>query len=164
MARRKNRKPESPDDLKFTFSKSQIKVTFNSGYFSKEEETDIRNIVSTMSKTICVDKSYVDFKENKHTDVFIQEEGWKFLCDLMISTKFMSRLSIDEENTLFEIFELIVICYLYQCIEYFDYDVSNIHLELARNSRIMTEVEYDYSQSWKTYPGNGRHGKYTINN
>lgn len=50
----------------------------------EEEQEEIKNAVKHLSREMWIDKSYVEFKENKHEDTFMLEAGWNELCALVI--------------------------------------------------------------------------------
>lgn len=59
-------------------------VHVNSNVFSEDEALEIKQIVKEICKEMWIDKSYVEFSENKHEDVFMLEKGWNELCKLVL--------------------------------------------------------------------------------
>lgn len=139
-------------DLQFTFKYVNINFKVDESY-SVEECEKIKTILNTMSETIVIDKSYVEFKENKHNDTFMIEKGWNELCALVISTNFGKNATPPQAEALLQSYCMMLLCYAYQILQKFDYDVSTIYLYMPKDGKFMVEFEEDKIKEWKTYPG-----------
>lgn len=106
-----------------------------------------------MSKRICIDKSYVDFPENKHQDTFIELDGWRNLCSLLKKTKYGSRSTDAADEIVVEAFKTMVSAYLYSVLESFGYDIESITVDFVHGYGIDVKFYKDAVQEWKSYPG-----------
>lgn len=148
MSKRKHTKYS---DLIFTFKFACVDFVVNDEIYSANDCKQIRQILSTLTREITIDKSYVDFKDNKYDKVFITEDGWNALCKLTIDTK---RKATQKQNDLkIESYAMIILSYLYQALEDFGYDTDEIYLEVVEDRYFMVEFEYDKTSAWKSYPG-----------
>lgn len=138
-------------DLIFTFKFACIDFVVNEETYSTDDCKQIRQILSTLTREITIDKSYVDFKDNRHDKVFMTEYGWNALCKLAIDTR--RKATQKQNDTKIESYSMIILSYLYQALEDFGYDTDEIYLEVAEDSYFMVEFEYDETSAWKSYPG-----------
>ena len=111
------------------------------------------SLCDVCSKHIYIDKTYVDFEGTKYKKTFLREDGWKELCDLVFKTKFGNKCKKDDNDRMLEAYSSIIVCYLYQALSDLGFDVKNIHLEIADQSRFMVEFHKDVCEEWKTYVG-----------
>lgn len=156
----KTNKNDIPDFI-FTFRYSRLVVDFVDGIFNLSEKSHIQNIVNTISEYIVIDKSYVDFSENKHQKVFIEESEWKELCKLVYTIKLNNKKNKKISKKDLEKYKLITLIlyssmienYLYGILLDFGYDIEYINLSLAENTFFKSEIEIDNIHAWKYYPG-----------
>lgn len=139
-------------DLIYTFKYICMDVHVNNSY-SNEEQLEIKHKVKEICKEICIDKSYVEFSENKHEDVFMLEDGWNELCKLVLQTKCGKNATKQQNMIMQEAFTLMILCYVYLFLENLGYDNNDIILELAPTGKFMVEYEIDNIKEWKHYPG-----------
>lgn len=139
-------------DLVFTFKYVCMACHVNDA-LPEEEQQQIKSAVKEICKEIWIDKSYVEFKENKHEDVFMLENGWNELCQLVIQTKCGKNATKQQNAIMQEAFSLMILCYVYLFLENLGHDTDDIVLELTPNGRYMVEYEVDKVQEWKYYPG-----------
>ena len=96
-----------------------------------------------MSKQIYVDKSYVDFPENRHCDVFLELEGWQIMCKLIKRTKY-GKISVNSvDDILCETFKTILLAYMYSTLEKFGYDIENIQLDIINGNKLNVKFYKD---------------------
>ena len=147
-------KLKQPDnvDLLFTFKYVCIACHVHDSV-PEEEQEEIKNAVKHLSREMWIDKSYVEFKENKHEDTFMLEDGWNELCALVIQTKCGQNATKQQNAMMQESFNLMILCYAYLFLENLGYDTDDIVLEIAPNGKYMIEYEEDTIQEWKHYPG-----------
>lgn len=139
-------------DLLYIFRYCHIKVACSMGY-NLEECKQIQNIVNQLSKKIIIDKSYVDYKGTKYTKTFITESGWNVLKNLVLKTKLTKNCSKYQHHVIQTSYELLIISYIYQCLQDLSYNILQISLSIENNASMMSEVQFDTIKSWKNYPG-----------
>lgn len=139
-------------DIVFEFKNAEFFVTVDPDMYNDIDLAEIEYIVNHMSKDIWIDKSYVDFPENKHKDVFLGLDGWENVCKLVRRTKYGKLSPKLADGILFEAFQLMMTAYMYDILEKFDYDISGINLDVL-NKGIETYFYKDGIQEWKHYPG-----------
>jgi hypothetical protein len=83
-------------------------------------------IANEMANNIYVDKSYVQFKGNKHEDTFMLEEGWKQFCKLAIDTNFNKNWTIQKDRLLFETYQVLIVAYIEEILKKYGYDCEHI--------------------------------------
>ena len=121
--------------------------------YGEKEAEKIEDIVQRMSEKIYIDKSYVEFPENKHRDTFIELDGWDNLCGLLKKTKF-GKLSTDSADELVaEAFRVIITAYMYSVLECLGYDIEGITVDFVHGYGIDVKFYKDMVQEWKSYPG-----------
>ena len=59
-------------------------------------------MANELANKIYIDKTYVEFKENKHKDTFMYEDGWKQLCRLVLRTHFGNKATKEQDQQLRE--------------------------------------------------------------
>lgn len=143
----------SNDDLLLEFSNIQFFVIANPDTYDDNAVSQIEKIVDVMSKHIYIDKSYVDFPENKHCDVFLELDGWQNMCKLIKKTKYGKISSNSADEILHETFKLIVVAYMYSVLEKFNYNIEDIQLDIVNGSGLDVRYYEDKIQEWKHYLG-----------
>lgn len=138
-------------DLIFTFNYVCVDFSVNEDFYSTEDCKKIKNILQIITEEIVIDKSYVEFSENKHEDVFMTEFGWNELCKLTIDTK--KNATKKQNITKLEAYMLMILSYIYLFFENLGYNTDEIYFEIAKDSRFMTTFCKDTIQEWKYYPG-----------
>ncbi len=149
----KNKDDSFDFDLMFEFSDVKFFVIANPDVYDDDEVAKIEEIVNVMSRKIYIDKSYVDFPENKHNDTFLELEGWENVCKLVKRTKYGKISTEAADSLLHEAFKLMALGYMYDTLEKFGYDIEYITLDLLSRSGIMVRFYKDSIQEWKHYPG-----------
>lgn len=148
---------QDSSDLIFTFKYCDIEIDYNEEMYDLHEYDKIASLINHMAKEITIDKSYVEFLENKHEKVFIKEEGWNDLCKLVVKSKIHKKAKGKELEKINQqlqiIYVLMIENYLYMILDEFDYDIENIHLQVKPSSYFMTNIEIDNIHAWKYYPG-----------
>lgn len=147
----KNNKHQKYYDLIFTFEYICINFEVNEDVYDEDDKKEIKNILKCITKKIIIDKSYVEFKENKHCDTFITENGWNKLCKLVIDTKKKCTKSQNEEKNAAYI--MLFLSYIYLFFENLGYDTESLYFEPAGDTYFMVSFEKDTINEWKYYPG-----------
>lgn len=152
MKKIKQKKSHSDDDLILEFYNVKFFVIPNPDKFSDKDISRIENIVKIMSDVIYIDKSYVDFPENKYNDVFLEFEGWENLCKLIKKTNYGEKSGEKISLILIDSFKLIITTYMYYILSLYDYNIEDITLDLL-DSEIVVKYFKDTTQYWKYNPG-----------
>ena len=139
-------------DLIYTFKYVCMTCHINNDV-PQDVQQKIHMAVKQICKEIWIDKSYVEFKENKHEDTFMLEEGWNELCNLVIQTNCGEKATKQQNAMMQEAFCLMIVCYVYLFLENLGYDADDIYLEINPESRFMVQYEEDKIKEWKYYPG-----------
>ena len=140
-------------ELEFVITGIKASIEFEDGYFDEDKQKDISEYVKSMSKEMCIDKSYVECSNNKHADTFLVETGWDTLRDLLIDSGYGRYLHKESVASLVEAFVVMAKCYLYECvmIKYQD-AAEHINISIA-NAPFDVTICKDTSNSWKSYIG-----------
>lgn len=140
-------------DLMFEFDNVKMFVIANPATYDDDDVAKIEELVNSMSRKIYIDKSYVDFPENKHQDVFLELEGWDNVCKLLKRTKYGKITTDSADSLLHEAFKMMVLTYMYDVLEKFGYDIDDIALDVLNDFGIAVKFYIDIIQEWKYYPG-----------
>lgn len=139
--------------IQYLFKNVKFSVDVDEDIYDDNDKKEISRIVNGVSKEICIDKSYVDFDENKHNDTFIELDGWNKLCKLVKKTKFGKNATPSQDEELDEAFKLLAYAYVYSILEKYGYDISCIQLSFKDNSSFRAIFLEDTVDEWKYYPG-----------
>ena len=60
-----------------------MSVDVDPEFYDDDALHNMTSLANDLANEIIIDKSYVDFKENKHQDTFITSDGWTKLCRLV---------------------------------------------------------------------------------
>lgn len=109
-----------------------------------EQIEDIELIVSTMSKDIWIDMTYVDFRGNNYKSKFIKEKTWNLYMDVIdeyISSKNRSKRvmrAIREFNV------QVVFEYMYDILDKYNYGYDDVELYIDQtDEKAYTEYYID---------------------
>ena len=144
---------EEYHDMIFSFKGCVVDVEFQDATYDKKEQNEIKIIIKSLSNEFSIDKSYVDFKGSKYEKTFMLEQGWIELCKLADKTNLTSRCTSDDQAQFVICYEMMILCYLYQCLDDLGYNLDAFKLILKGKTRFYTKVELDTIQEWKNYPG-----------
>lgn len=150
---RKRTKKSQPIDWIFIFKYAVMDVSCDPEMYNENDQKKIQQIVRQLCKEIWIDKTYVDFEENKHEKIFMLEKGWNKLCKLVTATYDQKSLTRAQNDELLEAYKLMIICYLNMCLTDLGYDISGICIQMQEGCRFMSEVQLDTMQAWQNYPG-----------
>lgn len=140
-------------ELMFIFKNVKFNVGFEDGFFDNDEKDEIRNIVKSLSDNIVVDKTYVDCCENLRKSVFMIEDGWNSLHDMLIDTEYGKYLHPNSHLLLVDAFSTIARCYMYECISAYTDKCSHISITIDNKQDFDVIICKDKSNEWKKYPG-----------
>ena len=140
-------------DLEFVLKGIEFDVEFDDEYFDEDEKKQLLDFISNMSKNIYIDKSYVECNGNKHTDVFMLEDGWNALCDLVIDSRYCKYLHHISQSSLIEAFCTMARCYMYELLCKITDKTCHIAITVKDDCDFDVIVYKDDSKEWKKYPG-----------
>lgn len=144
---------DDEDNLLFTFSYAVVDVDVNPDVYSEKDKKQMFQIANELANKIYIDKTYVEFLENKHQDTFMYEAGWKELCKLVLKTNFGNNATRSQDQQLSEAYQQMICIYLSNCLKSYGYDDENFSIEISPGSKFQVEVSYDSCQEWRHYPG-----------
>lgn len=157
MAKRKTKQnlDDEQIDLIFIFKKMDVKCICDPDVYSHNEAVKLQEIVKLLSNEIIIDKSYVDFPENKHQKTFIHQEAWDSICALALVEHYLKapKVSKSQKALLRDSYQLMAICYIEQCLEDAGYDTAAICLTLNEGSTYKYEIRIDTTHAWQDYKG-----------
>ena len=132
-----------------------VKCLCDPDIYDKESAEELQDAVTQLSEEIVIDKSYVDFPENKHQKTFISLEAWDSLCALALVEHYIEngKVSKSQKQLMRDSYQLMAVCYIEQCLEDLGYDVSGICLMLKDGSKYRYEIRVDTTHAWKDYKG-----------
>ena len=88
MQKTKKSKKSINLNLRFEIHYADINASVDNEMYTDEEIKQIHYIVANGSKHIYIDKTYVDFKDTPYSKIFLTENGWKHMCNLVLKTDF----------------------------------------------------------------------------
>lgn len=121
--------------------------------FSEEETKKIRDFVTKMSKSICIDKSYVECIENKRKSTFMLETGWNALKDVILDTNYCKNSFEHANAVIIDAFVTMVRCYMYECLAQVTDKSSYVNILVDGNCEFDVIVCKDTSMDYKKYFG-----------
>lgn len=140
-------------ELMFIFKNVKFNVDFEDGYFDDEEKKEILSIIKSLSGTMTVDKTYVECLENLRNTVFMVEDGWNSLHDMLIDTEYGKYLHPNNHAILVDAFTTIARCYMYECISAYTDKCQHISITIDTMQDFDVIICKDTSDEWKKYPG-----------
>ena len=140
-------------ELEFIIKNVSFDVAFEEGYFDHDEETEILDFISAMSKEMCIDKSYVECYGNKRKSTFLVEDGWNTLKDVILDSEYCKYLGQGANESLVEAFSTIARCYIYDCVSSITDKFQHIMITINPNCVFDVIICKDVSHDWKKYAG-----------
>ena len=115
-------------DLEIVIEDLDVDFDVDPEFITEEQCCHIAKILETMSKSISIDKTYVDFKGNHFKDSFIVESEWYKLLEAIreqLSGKKISKRKIDYiRGSLMTV----AMFYLYGVLDKYGYDPNYINI------------------------------------
>lgn len=138
------------------FKHVEMQCDCNPSEYDEDEANKITYVVSQLTREISIDRTYVDYQGTKYEKTFITEEGWNGLCQLLSDTAYGKKADREDNEALQEMYKLMIVQYVYQCLEDLGYQIEDIHLEVANDARFMVEILEDkttdnYPGKWQTW-------------
>lgn len=144
---------KSSIELEYVFLGMKFNVEFLEGSFTDDEKKDLSSFIEDMSKTICIDKSYVDCKENKRKSTFMIESGWNSLKDVILDSKFCKYTFNATDEVLIDAFATMGRCYIYECLALKTDKFTHINVTVKEDCEFEVIVCKDSSEDYKKYLG-----------
>lgn len=139
-------------DISFVIIGMKFTVSFEEGFFDNNEQKEIIDFINRMSREMYIDSSYVDKKGTKYSSVFMLEDGWNALCDLIKDSKYGKYIHPNSQETLIEAFCMMGKCYMYECLS-LAYDFTHIMIEVDPSYEFDVAFLKEDPNVWKRYPG-----------
>ena len=95
---------------------------------TEEQCCQIAKIIEQMSKSIWIDKTYVDFKGNHFKDAFIVESEWYKLLEAIREQLTSKKISNKKMNFIRGSLMMIALFYLYSILDKYGYDTKYINM------------------------------------
>lgn len=147
---------EDTPDLVFHFIDPPLDVEFDPDFFNKEEQSRIKNLVKELKQSIWIDKTYVDFKGTNYDDAFLNENGWKSLCNLLVISDFGKSLNEANQGQIAETYCAMLLCYMHGELSK-NYGVSKEHISIKLDTSVNLDVKISIDETpsdlWSKYPG-----------
>ena len=140
-------------DLEYVFLGVKFDIEFSDDSFTKEEENDIVDFIDVMSRRICIDKSYVDCRENRRKNAFMLEKGWNALNEIVLDTKYCQYLDDRCTYAILDAFMTMIKCYMYDCLAMKTDKFADILLTIDSTHEFDVIICKDSSNDYKNYPG-----------
>ena len=155
--KRQNNKSKNKDriDLVFHFIDPKVEIELEDGFFDENSEKELVNLINDLKESIWIDKTYVGFEKTKYSDVFLTEDGWKHLCELIVISGFGRFLPPAGQEQIAEAYSIMIICYLYGEIIKQGWNHEHIKITLSNDEDIDAEIYLDETpnDSWMNYRG-----------
>lgn len=145
-------------EIQYIIKNLEFDIQFDNDFFSNKDKKQIKNTLDMITKTIYIDKSYVESSKNKHNNTFLVENGWELLKQTIIESEFGIKLSKSNQEMLVETISTMAKCYVYSLlINYYEHDYPNIneyiHISPSLTSKFDVIICKDTSNEWKSYKG-----------
>lgn len=152
MSGRSNRQDED-FELSFVISGADVKLEFEDGFFNDEEEKELSSRASELSQKVFIDRSNVACKLNKHSKKFLLEEGWNFLHDVLVDTKYGKYMALENQKYIAQTLDVMICCYVMSELEAFTDKIEHIALSIDESSVLEVLICKDTSNEWSSYRG-----------
>ena len=149
-------------ELEFIIIGAKFNVEFEDGFFDEDEKHEMIEYIDAISKKIFIDRSYVECKGNNRKSVFMLEDGWNSLRDMLIDTDYGKYLHLKNHETLIEALSVMANCYLYECISLKTEHISHISISI-KPEPFDVIICKDRSNDWKNYKGEWQNWKFDDN-
>ena len=139
-------------DIEYVIYGMKFNVVFEEGYFEEDEQKEILDFISQMSREMHIDSSYVDKKGTKYRSTFMLDDGWTSLCEVVQDSKCCRYLHPNSQATLVDAFCMMGKCYIYECLA-LKYDFQHILIDVDPKCEFDVAFLKDTSHAWKHYTG-----------
>lgn len=153
VRKRKSKFQTYTEDLIFTLRYVVMMVDVDPEFYDDAAHRKMTGLANDLANEIVIDRSYVDFKENKHQDTFITSDGWTKLCRLVCDLQFNNKHIQNSEAILTQAYAEMSAAYINMCLQIFGYDVDHFAVEMVPGTKFLAEISRDTIQEWKRYPG-----------
>ena len=122
-------------------------ISVDDGVYSDDEFSKLTNIIDGLSKSIWIDRTYVQFRGNRFKDAFIKEDGW-YQLNKRLTMECLGKGDGTEDETA-EALLTLAMCYLYDMLSKYGYDTETISLEFGKNMKFESMIYIDNRTSWR---------------
>lgn len=113
-------------DISYIIENLKFDVKFDDKFFDTDDIIDIMRFIDNISKSIHIDKSYVDYDNNQCGDVFLTDEGWTSLNGMMIESQYGIKLGKQYHKIAIDAIAKMGVCYIYSSlVKYFEDDYGS---------------------------------------
>ena len=144
---------DSKSDLYFIIKGADVSVMFEEDCFSDEERLEIATFVDEISQRIIIDRSNVENALNKHSDVFLREDGWNFLVDTLVETKYGKYMASENQSFLAQAIQTMVFYYIMTMLSKKTDKVEHVTVSVDEKSILEIYVFKNSSDEWKAFKG-----------
>ena len=117
---------------------------------TEEQCCQIANIIERMSKTIWIDKTYVDFAGNHFKDAFIVESEWYKLLEAIREQLTSKKISTKKVNYIRGSLMTIALFYLYGILDKYGYDTRYINIYIDEScEKFHAKYFKDTRKNWE---------------
>ncbi len=149
-------------ELEFIIRNIKFNLDFEDGYFDDNEEKELSEYVESLSREICIDKSYVDCSLNKRTSTFMTEIGWNSLKSVLVDTDYCRFLPTKNHASLVDSLCMMARCYMYECLALKTDNYEHINVMIDPDCTFDIVICKDNSNDWKKYLGKWQTWKYDL--
>lgn len=153
VCKRKSKFQTYTEDLIFTLKYVVMSVDVDPEFYDDDAHFQMTGLANDLANEIVIDKSYVDFKENKHQDTFITSDGWTKLCRLVCDLQFNHKRVQNSEEILTYAYAEMSAAYISICLQILGYDCDHFAVEMVPGTKFLAKITLDTVQEWKHYPG-----------
>lgn len=147
------RKKTEEFDLSFVITGAQVTLDFEDGCFSDDEQEMLQSTAQELARRVIIDKSNVELKDNKSSHKFLLEDGWNFLCDVLVDTQYGKYMAAENQKFLAQSAEIMVCCYVMNTLEMMTDKVEHLALSVDPDSMLEILVCKDTSDEWRAFKG-----------
>lgn len=140
-------------DLSFVITGAQVTLDFEDGCFSDDEQEMLQSTAQELARHVIIDKSNVELKDNKSSHKFLLEDGWNFLCDVLVDTQYGKYMAAENQKFLAQSAEIMVCCYVMNALEMMTDKVEHLALSVDPDSVLEILVCKDTSDEWRAFKG-----------
>ena len=142
-------------DLIFHFLDPKVEVELENGFFDKESEREVLQLIEDIKRSIWIDKTYVGFDDSKYSDVFLTVEGWKALCEMLLVSQFGKLLPVSAQENVVDAYTIMILCYIYSELKKYDIDFEHVKVKPKNSEDINVEIYVDETSndSYLDYKG-----------
>lgn len=122
-------------ELEINIEDLDVDFDVDPDFITEDQCCHITKIIETMSKSIWIDKTYVDFKGNHFKDAFIVESEWYKLLEAIRDHLSNKKISKRKINYIRGSLITIALFYLYSILDKYGYDPNYINIYIDKSCK-----------------------------